>query len=206
MDVASPYKAVCPTLDGEVLRALAGTTMPLTGREVARLTGRTSHSGVLDVLSRLTEHGLVTRVELNRAFLYVLNRDHLAAPAVDILVGMREELINRITRELNTWQIAPVHISLFGSSARGDGDTHSDIDILVIRPSDVDEDEPAWRAQVDGLSAQIHRWTGNYAAIVERLESQIAQLLADERPILAALRSDAIVLCGSDIRALLAAA
>ncbi len=180
--------------------------MPLTGREVARLTGRTSHSGVLDVLSRLTEHGLVTRVELNRAFLYVLNRDHLAAPAVDILVGMREELINRITRELNTWQIAPVHISLFGSSARGDGDTHSDIDILVIRPSDVDEDEPAWRAQVDGLSAQIHRWTGNYAAIVERLESQIAQLLADERPILAALRSDAIVLCGSDIRALLAAA
>ncbi|HEY4810856.1 MAG TPA: nucleotidyltransferase domain-containing protein, partial [Solirubrobacteraceae bacterium] len=106
MDVARPYTAVCPKLDGEVL----------------------------DVLHRLTEHGLVTRVELNRAFLFALNREHLAAPAVLALAGLRGALFNRIERELKTWQIAPVHVSLFGSTARGDGDTHSDIDLFIVRP------------------------------------------------------------------------
>lgn len=206
MNVARPYTAVCPTLDGEVLRVLTGTTMLLTGREVARLTGRSSHSGVLHALNRLTEHGLVTRVELNRAFLFALNRDHLAAPAVEILAGMREELVKRIRRALDTWPIAPVHASLFGSAARGDGDTQSDIDLFVIRPSDVDDDEPTWCGQIDDLSDQIRRWTGNYAGVVQIAESEIARLCADESPILAELRSDAIVLSGWDIPTLLAAA
>jgi predicted nucleotidyltransferase len=206
MDVERPYAAVCPTLDGDVLRVLAGTTRLLTGREVARLTGRTSHSGVLDALNRLAEHGLVTRMELNRAFLFALNRDHLAAPAVDILMGMRQELLRRIRCELATWRIAPVHVSLFGSTARGDGDTRSDIDLLVVRSDDIDEEHPSWRAQIDGLSDQIQRWTGNYAAIIERTNSQIAQLSADELPFIAELRSDAIVLGGPQSPAVLTAA
>ncbi len=206
MDVERPYAAVCPTLDGDVLRVLAGTTRLLTGREVARLTGRSSHSGVLDALNRLAEHGLVTRMELNRAFLFALNRDHLAAPAVDILMGMRQELLRRIRGELATWRIAPVHVSLFGSTARGDGHTRSDIDLLVIRSDDIDEEHPSWRAQIDGLSDQVRRWTGNHAAIIERTNSQIAQLSADELPFIAELRSDAILLSGSEIPAVLTAA
>jgi predicted nucleotidyltransferase len=206
MDVERPYAAVCPTLDGDVLRVLAGTTRLLTGREVARLTGRSSHSGVLDALNRLAEHGLVTRMELNRAFLFALNRDHLAAPAVDILMGMRQELLRRIRGELATWRIAPVHVSLFGSAARGDGDTRSDVDLLVIRSDGIDEEHPSWRAQIDGLSDQIQRWTGNHAAIIERTNSQIAQLSAAELPLIAELRSDAILLSGSEIPAALTAA
>lgn len=70
----------------------------MTGREVARLVGRNSHSGVLDVLNRLAEHGLVERQEAGRAFLYKLNRDHLAAPAVEVLANMRSELLSRLRR------------------------------------------------------------------------------------------------------------
>jgi len=76
MDVAHPYTAVCPTLDSDVLSVLAGTTRPLTGREVARMLSRASHSGVLNVLNRLAEHGLVDRQEAGRAFLFTLNREH----------------------------------------------------------------------------------------------------------------------------------
>jgi predicted nucleotidyltransferase len=200
MDVARPYTAVCPTLDGDVLHVLAGTTMALTGRQVALLTGRTSHSGVLDSLHRLTEHGLVTRVELNRAYLFALNRDHLAAPAVEMLANLREKLIEEIRRTVGEWQIAPLHVSLFGSAARGDGGTQSDIDLFVVRASDVDEDEPLWRDQIDELSDQIQRWTGNHASVVERDESQLASLRETQPPILGELLSDAIVISGSRAR------
>jgi len=203
VDVSRPYTAVSPSLDGEVLRALAGTTMLQTGRQVAHLTGRSSHSGVLDVLNRLTEHGLVTRVELNRAYLYALNREHLAAPAVIALAGLRAELFDRIRDELGTWPISPVHASLFGSTARGDGDTHSDIDLFVVRPATIPEEDPRWREQLDGLADKIRGWTGNRASILEKPETELAQLQAEGRPILAELRSDAIVLSGSDIPTLL---
>jgi predicted nucleotidyltransferase len=188
------------------LQVLAGTTRLLTGREVARLTGRSSHSGVLDVLHRLTEHGLVTRVELNRAFLFALNREHLAAPAVETLARMRTEMMNRIRRVAESWAVRPAHLSLFGSVARGDGDAQSDIDLLVVRPRDVDADDSGWRAQIEELSNQIERWTGNRASISEVAESDIAQLREQERPIVAALRADAIVLDGCELDRLLTAA
>jgi predicted nucleotidyltransferase len=197
MDLTRPYTAVCPTLDGDVLHVLAGTTMALTGRQVALLTGRTSHSGVLDSLHRLTKHGLVTRVELNRAYLFALNRDHLAAPAVEMLANLGGKLIEELRRTVGEWQIAPVHVSLFGSAARGDGGTQSDIDLFVVRASDVDEDEPLWRDQIDELSDQIQRWTGNHASVVERDESQLASLRDTQPPILGEILSDAIVISGS---------
>ncbi len=171
--------------------------MSLTGRQVALLTGRTSHSGVLATLNRLTEHGLVDRVELNRAHLYALNRDHLAAPAVEILANMRQELIEQLRNTIGEWLIAPVHVSLFGSTARGDGSTHSDIDLFVVRPTDVDEDETSWREQIDDLRDRIRRWTGNHASVIERDESQLARLRAAQPPLIGELLSDAVVIAGS---------
>ena len=203
MDVARPYTTICPTLDSGVLSVLAGTTRPLTGREIARLVGRPSHSGVLDALNRLAEHGLVDRQEAGRALLFTLNREHLAAPAVDVLAGMRTELLNRLRNAIGAWEIAPVHVSLFGSAARGEGDTRSDIDLFVVRPSSVTEEEPRWRAQLDLLARQVERWTGNRAGIAEAAESEISRLRTDAPPIVDELRSDAIALAGSEATALL---
>lgn len=203
VDVARPYAAVSPSLHGEVLRVLAGTTRGLTGREVALLTGRSSHSGVLDVLHKLTEHGLVTRVELNRAFLFALNRDHIAAPAVELLANLRVELFDRIRRAIGDWGIVPVYAAVFGSTARADGDVDSDVDVLMVRPDSIEEDEPCWQAQVEDLRRKIEGWSGNCAGIVEVTEARLAHLRDEERPIIAELRSDAIVVGGSDLTALL---
>jgi predicted nucleotidyltransferase len=197
VNVARPYAAVTPSLDGEVLNVLAGTTRGLTGREVTLLTGRSSHSGVLRVLNRLTEHGLVQRVELNRASLFALNRDHLAAPAVEQLAGLRGKLLSQIRKEVEAWAIAPVHVSLFGPTARGDGDAGSDVDLFIVRPTAVD-DSP-WRDQLDELGEKIERWTGNRAAMVEISEPNLARLVADAAPIVAEIRADAIPLGGSGV-------
>jgi len=206
MDVAHPHTAICPTLDSGVLAILAGTSRPLTGREVARLMGRASHSGVLDVLNRLTDHGLVDRQEAGRALLFTLNRDHLAAPAVEVLAGMRTELLNRLRHAIDAWELAPAHVSLFGSAARGDGDTRSDIDLFVVRPKGVVEDDPRWHEQLDNLADQVERWTGNHVGIAQTAETEIMRLRNEAPPIVAQLRSDAIALSGPDVTTLLGAA
>ncbi len=203
MDVARPSSVVIPALDGAVLAVLSGTTRPLTGREVARLAGRRAHSGVLLVLNRLTEHGLVDRQEAGRALLYTLNRDHLAAPAVQLLAGIRAELRLRVVHELESWTVAPLHVSMFGSAARGDGDTNSDIDLFIVRPASVTAEDTQWRAQFDELATDIRRWTGNHAGIAEVGESELHELQRAQRPILRELRNDAITLLGPGVEELI---
>jgi len=197
--------ALCPTLDSGVLSVLAGTTRPLTGREVARLLGRASHSGVVGVLNRLSEQGVVDRAEAGRALLFTLNREHLAAPAVDVLAGMRAELLRRLRNAIEGWGIAPVHVCMFGSVARGEGDVHSDIDLFVVRPGRVPEEDERWREQLDELARRVQRWTGNRAGIAEVAETEIERLRDDAPPIIAELRADSITLAGPEVAALLGA-
>jgi hypothetical protein len=205
MDLGAPHTAICPTLDSGVLAVLARTTHPLTGREVARLVGRPSHRGVLDVLSRLTDQGLVDREEAGRAFLFMLNREHLAAPAVEVLANLRTELTSRLSTEISGWHPRPVHVSLFGSAARGGGDIHSDIDLLVIRPENIPAEDPAWEEQRDRLGVRIRRWTGNHAGVAEVTEKELIALVRRRAPIVAELRSDAITLFGGPLSGLLGA-
>lgn len=203
MDVGRPYTALSPSLDSEVLAVLARTTHPLTGREVARLARRSSHSGVLDVLNRLAEHGLVDRQEAGRAWLYKLNREHLAAPAVETLATMRTRLLEQLRTAIQAWEIKPVHASLFGSAARGDGGTGSDIDLFLVRPEAVGEDDSSWVMQRDRLATRVRRWTGNHAGIAEVGKDELDHLRKQAAPIVAELERDGIALHGPPIAELL---
>lgn len=203
MDLSRPYASVCPSLDGDVLRVLASSRLGLTGREITALTGRTSHSGVLKVLDRMAEHGLVRRVELNRAHLFSLNREHLAAPAVEILMGMRNTLIDQMRDAIGAWNIQPRHLSLFGSAARGDGDVESDIDLFAVRAAAVPDDDESWRGQIEDLRTHTEHWTGNPATVMETSEAGLMQLAAEERSILEKLRDESVLLGGQELVALL---
>jgi predicted nucleotidyltransferase len=196
MDVAFPHAAVAPTLEGDVLIVLAGTTRPLTGREVARLARRGTPPAIAAALNRLVRQGLVQREEIGGAFLHTLNRDHLATPAVLTLAGLRTELIERLRAAVGEWDIQPVSAALFGSAARGDGGVDSDIDLLVVRPSEVDEEDPGWRSQLTRLADEIHAWTGNHAGLIEVSDRDLPDLLAARPPVLAGVRTDAIDVAG----------
>jgi DNA-binding transcriptional ArsR family regulator len=179
---------------------LAGTTAPLSGRQIARLARRGTSPSVSAALDRLVEQGLVHRQEAGRAYLHTLNRDHIAAPAVEALAGMRGELLRRLREALTRWEPAPLHASMFGSAARADGDTSSDIDLLVIRPGAVGEEDASWRTQVDDLAESVRAWTGNHAGIVELDEADLAGLRQRPPPILGDLRADGIDLAGMPLR------
>lgn len=200
VDVARPYAAVAPGIEGEALVVLAGTTAPLTGRQIARLVRRGTSPSVSAALGRLVEQGLVHRQEAGRAYLHTLNRDHLAAPVVERLAGLRAELLRRLRDRIGRWEPAPLHASMFGSAARADGDTTSDIDLLIVRPRDVDEDDASWRAQLDALGESVLAWTGNHAGIVELGEADLTELRRNPPAILGDLRADAIDLAGLPVR------
>ena len=188
-----------PGLDGDVLVVLAGTTRPLTGRGVAELTRIGSPDGVRKALDRLVGHGIVTREVVGRAQTHRLNREHLAAPAVEALAAMRGSLIQRLRSSISGWQVAPVHSSLFGSAARGDGDIESDIDIFLVRPRSVREDDPVWSDQVEDLVEAVQLWTGNRAEVFEIAEARASSLLRSRRPGVPGLRDDAIELAGASL-------
>jgi predicted nucleotidyltransferase len=202
MDVSKPFTAISPGVDADVLVVLAGSTKLRSGRELARRAGR-SNTGVQHVLDRLVEHGLVNREEVGRTFLYELNRDHLLAPTVEQMAGVRAELVRRLRDAIDAWEVPPVHASLFGSAARGDGDASSDIDLLVVRPADVDPDDAHWRGQVDRLADLVRRWTGNNAGIAEVSEGDLPRLRKDRPPVVEGVSEDAVDLAGEATRKLL---
>lgn len=198
MDLGQPYTAVCPSLEGPVLDVLAHTTRPLTGREVARVARRGSERGVRLVLHRLTAQGLVTAQEAGAASLFVLNRDHVAARVVEGLMRLRADLIDRIRAEIDGWADQPVHASVFGSLARGDGHPDSDIDLLIVRPDSVAEDDARWREQLHLLAEKVHLWSGNHASLHELSPAQLRAAVRRKEPIVASLSEQSIAVAGSD--------
>jgi predicted nucleotidyltransferase len=204
MDLSRSYAAVMGgALEGEVLSVLAGTTRPLTGRQIARLATHGSDRGLRLALNRLAEQGLVDAVEAPPAVLYSLNRDHIAAPVALELAGLRGELLRRLRTAIAQWRVPAVHASMFGSAARGEGDARSDIDLLVVRPESVDSEDPEWRDQLHELAVAIERWTGNHAGISEVGEEELSHLASERRPIVDELERDAITVAGPEAGRLL---
>jgi predicted nucleotidyltransferase len=196
MDVSLPIRSAIPSLDGPVLAALAGTSQPSTLSEVRRLTGgRGSVAGIRKVLLRLVETGIVDSVPGG----YVLNRDHIAAPAIEQLARLHGELADRIRSALVEWDGEVLLAGLFGSAARRDGDERSDIDLLVV------SDSPGLDELADNLATSILRWTGNDAQVMAKTVADIRRLRRAGEPILAQWERDLVVLEG-DRRVLRAAA
>jgi predicted nucleotidyltransferase len=148
--------------------------------------------------------GLVLMEEAGRARLYTLNRDHIAAAPIAELTNLRSGLFRRLSDEVFAfWRPQPVHASVFGSAARGDGGPASDIDIFLVRPADVDEEDEKWAGQVEALAHNVFRWTGNHAGISEIGELDLERLRRERPAVLDSLRADAVDIVGKPLRTLL---
>lgn len=205
MDLARPLTVITPTVDGDVLTVLARAEASFTGRQVHQVAGRHSERGVRNALHRLSAQGIVSRERVGSSDQYRLNRAHLAAPYIEALARLRDELLRRLASELDAWSVPAVFAALFGSAARSGMHIESDIDFLVLRPDSVDADDTDWRAQLDGLAASVTAWTGNDTRILEfGVREARAGLAADDGVLLAA-RDEGIVVHGpltylSDLR------
>lgn len=197
MDVGHPIRAVVPSAHGPVLIVLALAGAPLTGRAVAELTvPRISQKRVSTILDSLANQGLVTAVDAGSSKLYRLNREHVASEAVEILATLRERLWERMVAHASGWAQRPDALVVYGSTARGDGDDSSDVDILLVRPQGVDEADPAWLRDANDLALRVNAWTGNPVEILERTPSELDVMAAHGERLLSEIRRDGRFLLG----------
>jgi len=116
---------------------------------------------------------------------------------------VRTMIIDRITEALSCWSPEPVHASLFGSFARGEATTTSDIDILVVIGPAGDADQDARATQIDQLAQDVLRWTGNRGHIVDPTPDILAAMIAGDDPLVVSWRADHIHLAGTRLLDLL---
>lgn len=196
MYLSNPLRSIAPTVDADVLAVLAGTQLPLTGLRVQQLAGR-SYGQVRSVLRRLVDEGLVIAEQHGNTNSYVLNRDHVLAEPLLHIVNATSTVEQQISELLQGWEIAPDATVLFGSFARRDGDTASDIDLLIVRPPGVAVDEPIWATQRERLVDAVEGQTGNRLQIVEVTTSELTDAVRQEQPLIDSLRRDGVVITGT---------
>lgn len=198
MDVSHPISAVVPSAHGPVLTVLARAGTPLTGRGIAALTTPVvSQRQVSQILTTLTLLGLVRVTDAGSANLYELNRDHIAADAVEILATLRDRLWERMRAAADAFTHRPDALVVYGSTARADGDETSDIDILIVRPDGVPDTDPAWQADLTDFAIRVGAWTGNAVELLDRSHSELAVMGMSGERLLHNIRQDGRFLIGT---------
>lgn len=196
MNLSRPMQVVTPTADGDALYVLARAEASFTPGQVRALAGRYTTAGIRNALNRLVDQGVVHANRTPTAVLYSLNRQHLAAPHLIALAELRTALIDRLREWISTWTTPPVYAALFGSAARSDTRPESDLDIFIVRPAKVSDDDPVWAEQLSELSAAATRWTGNDARILDYPETRMPARTGKPDPVLVEINRHGLVLYG----------
>jgi predicted nucleotidyltransferase len=156
------------------------------------------------VLARLVAQGVVSSETPARHPVYQLNRRHVAARHIEALTRVRDEVLSNIRDAIARWEAKPVHAGLFGSSARGEATSHSDIDVLLVRPLPPDDfDEYVWHDQLDRLDGDVRAWTGNAAQLVDLSADTLRRMDRESDPLIASWRAEVIDLHGEPLAQLL---
>jgi len=191
MDLGSPVLNVAPAVRGALLQALARLEQPVTRRQLAATAG-VAPGNASAVIEELIQSGLVSETVAGRSSMVVLNRDHLAAGPVLALAGLRGELIRRLRERLSAWPELN-GAWLFGSVARGDADSDSDVDLLIVADDLQSHD---LHERLSRLQADVRSWTGNDLQLVEHTPSSWRKLVRAKNPLVEQIRLDGIALAG----------
>lgn len=195
MDFAEPLQALIPGATGRVLGVLVHTSKPLSGRAIAKLA-RVSPAQAARVLPKLVELGLVDGQSSPPSILYAMVREHVAAAPLEALAGLALAFVERFGREVAALRPTPACVAAFGSFARNQARTDSDLDLLVVRPKQVDQDDDAWADTIEAVRARATELTGNTVEILEVSQVDCRRLIRSNEPLWRNIVRDAIVVHG----------
>lgn len=202
VDFVHPVQAVIPGVQGRVLGVLAETTAELSLSTLARLAD-VSIAQASRVMPRLVELGIVERREVPPSSQFRLNREHVAAQAVLGLADARTTALRRIGDAASSITPTPASIVVFGSFARGDAVGESDIDLLVVRRDDTDEDDERWSETLEAWRQQVRAVTGNAVEVLEASVSDVGRKLKRHAELWHDIERDGVVVFGDALHALM---
>lgn len=195
MDFVRPVEAVIPGVQGRILSVLVETTAPLNLRTLARLAG-VSPAQASRVLPRLVDLGVVDRYEVPPSSQFLLARANVAARAVIELARSKEAATERLRLAAAAMEVKPESVIVFGSFARGDAVAESDIDIVMVRPDSIDDDDDDWSDALEMWRRDAAAATGNPVEIVEVSLGEARQKLRGRSEFWRNVRRDGISLYG----------
>ena len=204
MDFVRPIEAILPTAQGRVLAVLAGTTAELNLRTIAQLSG-VSQAQASRVLPGLVELGIVERREVPPSSLFRLVPEHVAARFVLDLAASADRVLDEIGRTARALPVPPVSVVVFGSFARREAVADSDIDLVVVRPEGIDEDDEAWSTSIEQWRIAVRRLTGNPVDVLEVSADEAASRLAGRSQLWNEIRREGRVVHGVRLDRLLEA-
>lgn len=188
-----------PGARGRVLAVLAETTAELNQRTIAQLAG-ISQAQASRLLPELVQLGVVERREVPPASLFRLVPDHIASRVLLNLARSTDTVLDEMGRLAGALPHPPVSVIVFGSFARREAGADSDIDVVIVRPAGVDEDE--WSASLEGFRGDVQRLTGNSVEVLEVGADEVAMKLASRSPVWADIRRDGRVVHGPGLEEL----
>jgi predicted nucleotidyltransferase len=202
VDYSRPLEAVIPGTAGKVLGVLARTHVELPIRRVALLAGVSRDRASIEI-RRLVVLGIVSRREVAGASLVKLERMNSAALALLGLADARSTAISRLSELAKSIEPPPASLALFGSFARGTDDAASDLDVLAVRPDDVEPDDPSWLDSFGAWQDLARVVVGNPVNVIETSRHDL-HALARTPSFWRTIVDDAVMLAGEEPKQIVA--
>jgi hypothetical protein len=98
--------------------------------------------------------------------------------------------------------IPPASVIVFGSLARGAAGRESDVDVVVVRPDEISEEDEDWSASIESWRNEATAAAGNTVQIIEVSASEAQSRLRSNKQLWRDIHRDGIVIHGITIREL----
>lgn len=190
MNLSHPAFDVFGENEGRILYRLSVLGDGTTGRRLHLLAGVASLRTTQTILERFTRIGLVNMRPVGSSNEYSLNRGHVLWEPILRVLESPAIVETHIAQILST--VFGEHLiaaALYGSFARGEAETGSDIDILIVHA----DDDPAIGLAdlIDDANERIRVLTGNDAQLLPVSRSELRNLVTHADPLVDSLRADA---------------
>jgi predicted nucleotidyltransferase len=169
------------------LDALLSSSVPMTGREVARRADLSPTTANL-ALGDLETAGLVRRRVDGRAYRWQLRDDNALVGQIRQLARVQDAEAAQVV--VDALGAEPVSITLFGSAARGESGAASDVDLLLVA-ADLEQDR-LFRRRAYRVSSALRSVLGRPVHVIvmdkdklvrERAGAFVVGVLRDGRPL-----------------------
>jgi predicted nucleotidyltransferase len=182
-----------------ILRLLAEQTAPLTGRQVAALTGL-SPAGASRALEHLSRLGVVSRRRVGRAVTHELERESaivqtIVMPAIEAEAQLLSDMVSELSRMFADHAESVV---LYGSVGRGEPEVSSDVDVL-----DIVSDEAAAKDAMQVADEAGHAFFQRFGMPLSLIVVAVRDLPKKPRGFLNAALGEGILVAGRPLAEML---